>query len=364
MIRTNFALYSALLACAALGGCTVITAAVTDDPIRCGGRPDGTICGNELDDGIDRVCVADACVEKGCGDGYVDEFDGEECDDGNGDPQDGCEPATCLFSCHADTDCDDAQICTGTETCGTTSHQCEQGTAVACSPGDACHTSECQEEAGGTCVETLIDADMDGYAASSLGACGTDCDDSTALRTPAPGTQEVCGDGLDNDCNGGTSDATQTTWYADCDKDGYAVTAANTVVACMKPANDTSQTGCPSNIGGWTSRNPGTDVTQRDCYDLVALANPGITAWHTDVIPGTSSYNWNCIDGTEYRYPSGTLTCKASIFCLKGQCCYSSTSYSGWYDGTAPYCNVAETMKVCGTSPPCAADTSVTQSCH
>ena len=60
--------------------------------------------------------------------------------------------------------------------------------------------------------------------------------------------------------------------------------------------------------------------------------------------------------------------CKATILCTPRTCCYSSTSYSGWVDGTAPSCNVAELMERCGldmsSGGQCGNDVSVTQSCR
>ncbi len=41
--------------------------------------------------GTGKWCVAGACKTKGCGDGHTDKSAGEQCDDGNGLPCDGCE---------------------------------------------------------------------------------------------------------------------------------------------------------------------------------------------------------------------------------------------------------------------------------
>jgi hypothetical protein len=47
-----------------------------------------------------------------------------------------------------------------------------------------------------------VDADGDGYLAVGYND-GDDCDDSNAVVNP--GSKEVCGDGLDNDCSGGAN---------------------------------------------------------------------------------------------------------------------------------------------------------------
>ncbi len=72
------------------------------------------------------------------------------------------------------------------------------------------------------------DEDGDGYPGTvGVSECelpdgaftsGTDCDDSD--DAVSPGADEVCGDGIDNDCDG-DSDAGPW-WYADEDGDGYA----------------------------------------------------------------------------------------------------------------------------------------------
>ena len=90
------------------------------------------------------------------------------------------------------------------------------------------------------------DTDGDGYGDADAGvvACdapdehiadSTDCDDTAPTINP-DGT-EVCGDGLDNDCDGAVDDATAvdaSTWYADTDGGGYGDVDAG-VVACDAP---------------------------------------------------------------------------------------------------------------------------------
>lgn len=61
------------------------------------------------------------------------------------------------------------------------------------------------------------DDDRDGFRASSAG--GDDCDDNDA--SVHPGTPEICGDGKDNDCQGGDQ-----TCATDADQDGYAAVAS------------------------------------------------------------------------------------------------------------------------------------------
>jgi len=69
-------------------------------------------------DVADGVCATGAsgiaCAPPGCGNGVVD--DGEDCDDGrNGDDEDGCTDV-CQYTCDADGDCEDGDVCNGVAT--------------------------------------------------------------------------------------------------------------------------------------------------------------------------------------------------------------------------------------------------------
>jgi len=52
---------------------------------------DGSRCSGPSSDQA-YVCSAGQCQESQCGDGFVDPFNAEVCDDGNTTPDDGCEP--------------------------------------------------------------------------------------------------------------------------------------------------------------------------------------------------------------------------------------------------------------------------------
>jgi cysteine-rich repeat protein len=65
--------------------------------------------------------------EAECGNSEVEGE--EECDDGNAVEGDGCDN-DCTYSCHSDPECWDDDICNGTESCGSESHMCEDGTPL------------------------------------------------------------------------------------------------------------------------------------------------------------------------------------------------------------------------------------------
>ena len=185
----------------------------------------------ECDDG-DRCNVTERCMpgssETGCVGGTA-----PDCNDGVSCTDDGCEPATGCVHTRFDDRCDDGvgcttDVCTGTA--GPTGCEyrlddtmcngvCQMGgrcTNRGCtdtSPrvcpddGSRCTVERCDEAAGG-CVSEALDADGDGFPAASAGgtpcAGGTDCDDMRMAVNPR-GT-EMCGNGLDDDCNPATSD--------------------------------------------------------------------------------------------------------------------------------------------------------------
>ncbi len=250
---------------------------------------------------IDGVCDPSLlCVPPGCQNAVLEEE--EQCDDGNAVPDDGCEP-NCTFTCEEDAQCDDQVYCNGIETCDLETHTCAAGEPVVCEASDACHENHCTEDER-RCVETLIDGDGDGEAATSLGECGTDCNDNDDEIFSQ--NAEICGDGKNNDCNPGTPDDAQTAYYPDCDGDGFASMGTTGVASCDPPDSCGGQCGCTAT--------PPTAGSNSDCNDDDKETYPG-----AEEIPGNQVDN-NC-DGKElcfldndndgYR-PNGTATIESA----------------------------------------------------
>ena len=141
-----------------------------DDPEECddGNTTDG--------DGCDASCF----VER-CGNGRTQS--GEDCDDGNSDDNDGCT-LLCRFTCSSDTDCVDANVCDGAETCanpGTATSTCvasptPEPDGTLCGPMQICVSGACVMSGCG-----------DGFTDSGR---GEECDDGNTTD----------GDGCDTDC--------------------------------------------------------------------------------------------------------------------------------------------------------------------
>lgn len=147
--------------------CTFDAQCISFDPFNCNrvcvdGRcmdgpqaPDGTRCGMEAR----QHCIAGDCVPRVCGDGYVDRTatPPEYCDDGNDNPDDGCNNQ-CTRSCAppAPANCDDGNVCNGVEACTTIMDMAFCRSTRASDDGDACNTGD---GSPGTCQSGACVAD-------------------------------------------------------------------------------------------------------------------------------------------------------------------------------------------------------------
>ncbi len=89
-------------------------------------------------------------------------------------------------------------------------------------------------------LRLAADRDGDGFHPSELG--GPDCDNEDPNVNP--NAKEVCGDGVDNDCNGVIDDdgPGAPTWYLDEDGDGWGV-ESETTTGCSQPSGYTADPG-------------------------------------------------------------------------------------------------------------------------
>ena len=113
---------------------------------KCDSAPDASKDGSTCNTGGGAAtCHAGACTTGTCGNGTKDT--GEQCDDSNLTPGDGCEP-NCTFTCTLDSQCADTDTCNGAETCDTGSHQCKNPTNLAdganCAGGKICLGGSCR----------------------------------------------------------------------------------------------------------------------------------------------------------------------------------------------------------------------------
>lgn len=97
-------------------------------------------------------------------------------------------------SCVEDADCASRNACAAVWRCEP-EFGCAFVSALDCDDGDACTVDACDRDAG--CVHEAPDADGDGFVDAGCG--GPDCDDEE--DTVSPSAPELCGDGVDQDCD-------------------------------------------------------------------------------------------------------------------------------------------------------------------
>lgn len=180
--------------------------------------------GDDNGDTADDSCRTD-CTPARCGDGIQDL--GEDCDEG--DANSDTEPDTCRTNCRlpvcGDGILDDEEACDGTigclEDCTYAAGACEACvSAEDCAERLACVSDwtgawclpSCRSDAdcaaGTLCIEESMGAAS--YCRPAQGACGRNCG------------PEICGDRIDNDCNG----------FADCADEECADASVCAVERC------------------------------------------------------------------------------------------------------------------------------------
>ena len=147
--------------------------------------------GNACDDG-DACTVNDVCNNGNCAGNPIVCSDGNPCTIDSCDPDNGCT----FINANDGYICDDGDACTLGDNC--ISGNC-LGYAISCDDGDYCTLDSCDSSSG--CKNTpqsgTDNCDDDGDGFSEVQG---DCNDSDI--NIYPGAIEVCGDIMDNDCDG------------------------------------------------------------------------------------------------------------------------------------------------------------------
>ncbi|MSP72939.1 MAG: hypothetical protein EXR76_12360 [Myxococcales bacterium] len=172
-------------------------------------------CANQFDDDCDGV-VNDGCMM---------------CRDLDGD---GFQDRACNADRRAGADCDDSDR------------------AINPGVGERCGNFKDDDCRGGDipCLEQCMDPDLDGYGTGS-GCYGADCNPNDASVSPAG--VELCGDTIDQDCNG--SDLACRQNCQDMDRDGFGVGSG-----CLGP--DCNDADPETNAG---ARDVPGDMIDQDC---------------------------------------------------------------------------------------------------
>ena len=207
------------------GGWGACAGAIEPSPEVCGGASDEN-CDGVVNDGC--ACVPGA--ERPCGESVG-----------------ACEPGT--ETCAVDGL--SWGSCTGgvgasAEVCDTLDNDCDGAT----DEDDAANPRTWYTDADGDAFGNLLVPILACNLPAGAVADSTDCNDANPLINPR--AAEVCGNGIDDDCDG-IADETPT-WYEDADGDSYG-NAAVTIDACLQP-------------GGFVANDD-------DCDDTSGSVNPG-----------------------------------------------------------------------------------------
>lgn len=297
-------------------------------------QSDGAECNLDGDPATREICLDGSCWPTRCGDGFVDDANGETCDDGNLAPGDGCEN-DCRFTCTTAADCANGELCDGDESCDGTTHRCLPGTPVP--DGSSCtrpggDAGECR---GGVC------------AAPNCGNGtldpGEDCDDGGS----------VAGDGCEPSCRFSCAsevDCGETPVDNPCTTD---VCQANAVgQACVRsnntdPCNDADACtvddvcadgrceGLPLDADG-DGHGPA-PACGGDCDDGNRDVHPG-------AVEACNAVDDDCDgatdDGTGMTCASGSSrVCTTGGGCLGSQTCSAACVWEACQAGTIETCN-------------------------
>ena len=195
-----------------------------------------------------------------------------------GEPLDG----SAIKGCLDDLDCGKLDRCAPHHCVG---GECARLPPVVCDDGNACTDDRCVPETG-LCETAPLTLDEDGdghrvprpgFLPGSPGACGDDCDDTSALAFP--GGREVC-DGADNDCNGIVDDGSS---YAASSSEPLLVSVGADQAGIGGLAFGGSSFGVTFSAknGGWANRFSAFDVA-----GSVTAKSTAITHENTDAFTG------------------------------------------------------------------------------
>ncbi|MBM76474.1 MAG: hypothetical protein CMK59_13795 [Proteobacteria bacterium] len=236
--------------------------------------PDSVEFPNGIDDDCDEVIDDETPIYDDDGDGF-------------------CESPPCLNAQSSEIDCDD------------------QNSGIF--PGAPESEDGLDEDCDGTIDEgtNAYDDDGDGFSENE-----GDCDDTTTQRSPA--VAEICGDGVDNDCDQDQNDEGAqgcVDYYYDYDGDGYGY-------------GDLS---LGTSLGVCTCEPTGqfTALQAGDCEDSLPQVSPDQSGFFSaaySLTSGGSSFDYDC-SGSEERENTNVGDCGFGI--NDGICAMQSPGWSG-----------------------------------
>ncbi len=233
------------------------------------GYCDDQITGQVQQSECPNDCVAVMCTPTDCNDsdssinpGAAESpWDGAVCADGEDNDCDGLtdiDDDGC-WQCTADSDCDDSDVCTGTETC--LGNLCQNGSALDCDDGDVCTTDSCDSTTG--CVHTYNTDSCDDGLYCTVGDACDGAGSCTGSARDCSGESDQCNDGVCNESDGACEAQPVGDGTACDDGDDCTMSDACTGGVCGGVALDGDADGHVSDACGGD-----------DCDDTLAAVNP------------------------------------------------------------------------------------------
>src|SRR5438094_868931 len=181
----------------------------------------------------DGTCVPG--TQPTCDDGVVCTAD--SCDPTANNNTGACVNAPIAGCCTTDADCDDHDVCTGTETCEVATGMCHPGTAMVCDDGNPCNGVETCDPAAGCQNGTQLDCNDNLVCTNDL------CDPAIGcVNAPIPNCCVSNGDCDDGDICNGLETCVNNTCVAgtppDCDDHNPCTDdTCDAVMACVHTDN-------------------------------------------------------------------------------------------------------------------------------
>ncbi len=222
-----------------------------------------------------------------------------DCDDGVSCTTDVCAvDGTCRNGVDPSV-CDDGVFCNGVEQCDPTRGCQPPQVRETCNDNDVCTIDHCDESTD-SCTHDPRDLDMDGDP-DFFCPGGGDCDDRNPMVSSL--VNEVCGDGIDNDCDNMVDEADCGRPAHDLCDDALDVSAGGTVTIDTTGATGDYAVSCGS------TGNP--DVVATFTLDAARSVTLDAQA-STDFFNVAASLRTACDDGTtevacDSGYPGGTI---------------------------------------------------------
>ncbi len=223
-------------------------------------------------------------------------LDDSQCDDGIDCTVDKCDPK--LGRCRStanDAACDNGVYCDGAEICDL-KLGCIAGPPVSCSDDNTCTVDRCVE-ATRSCEHTPRDADGDGDPPWNCPG-GGDCNDNDPLVSSK--SPEICGNGIDDNCNGKVDEKPCSSPQHDTCVDPLVIKASGNYSMSLVAASSDYAASCAGSGGTW-----------RDV--VAAIEVPSGPAVDVDITATTASGQLALASATQCGDPSSEIGCEASV---------------------------------------------------